>query len=263
MTKDSIICKKCSLSVDARVDLFTVCEGDCSMTFHSTCVSLSESDILALKANIIWLCDDCMGIFRRARDNRVCREGIAAGTNNDIAHSGTNGTKGKTIEDEVHELKDAVSEIRHTIAKIVHVGSTGDPPVLHSTPVSSIKLLDGTNRTNACDTTTRNDEGLRQQCAAMDERNFSLLLTNIDTSVAEWEVHRMVAQALGSAVDPEHLDVIKLVPQWRNHSSMDFVSYKVVLDNRLKAKAMDPSTWPKGVRFREFVRKRFATWRPT
>lgn len=258
MSRDNI-CRKCSLSVDPKIHLFTVCEGDCALSYHADCVFLSENDVLALKANIIWLCDNCLKIFRRARDSRNCTEEVATVSNGDVAHNGTQRT---TIEDEVRDLKTAVADIMQTMAKLVPGDSTIDPPVLSSTPVSSMKLLDGTNGTNVCCRNENDDAGLRWQCAD-DDRNFSLLLTNIDASAAERDVRRMVVGALGTdALDPECMDIVKLVPWWKSQNSFDFVSYKVVLDKRWKTKAMDPSTWPKGVRFREFVRKRISTWKP-
>lgn len=248
-------CKKCSLSIGAGEN-FTVCEGDCAGVFHAECVGLSEEDVLVLSShssNIIWLCGECLSRFRRARDNADKRDGLRSP---DGGMNSSNAANKKSIEDEVNELKDTVAGIVHTLAKLLPSDSSVDSPMHHSTPVSSFTLQDGNN---ACSSVVNNDEGLRQQCE--DDDNFALLLSNIDTSVAECEIHRMVAQALGSQ-HPEEIDVVKLVSQWKKRRIMDYISFKVVLDKRWRSKAMDPSTWPKGVKFREFFGRRNDTWKP-
>lgn len=241
------MCKKCSRSVDPKTELFTVCEGDCACSFHATCVGLSERDVIALSSlNIIWLCDECMGRFRRMRDGIRSDSSAVEPVNSE--------TNKKSIEDEISELKDAVAGIMNTLAKCVPTDSSIEPPLLHSTPVPSSKLLDGTN---ACGSIVNNEE------CEIDDDDFSLLLTNIDVSVAECDVHRMVAQALGiGTLHPESIDVVKLVPHWKNRKTMDYVSFKVVMENRWRSKAMNPSTWPKGVKFREFIRRHNSTWKP-
>lgn len=272
MTQNSV-CKKCSLSIDNKVELFTVCEGDCAGFFHAQCVGLSENEVIVLSSSIIWLCDECMDVFRRARDSKNSRKDAFSQTHFDSrnadglgSHSPDNMMNSeaneKSIVNEVNELKDAVAKIMDTLAKIVPTVPTDtsdDPPLLHSTPVSSFMLQEGTN---ACSMTVNNSEGPSQQCV-MDDKHFSLLLTNIDASVVECDIHRMVAQALGiDTLYPEYIDVVKLVSNWKTCNALDYVSFKVVLDNRWKQKAMNPSTWPKGVRFREFVKKRSNTWKP-
>lgn len=260
MTKDRV-CKKCSQSIDLKTELFTVCEGDCACFFHANCVGLSEQEVIVLSLNIIWLCDECMDKFRRMRDGSDIREDVGSDSSHDTANSAG---KNKTIEDEVTELKDAIAGIRDTLSKLVPTDSpthtSHDPILLHSTPVSS-SLLEGTN---ACSTFVKsNDDAQRQQCT-IDGSNFSLLLTNIDVSVAECDIRGMVTQALGiDTLKPEYIDVTKLVPHWRSCNAVDYISFKVVLNNRWKNKAMNPSTWPKGVKFREFIkRQRNDAWKP-
>ena len=51
------------------------------------------------------------------------------------------------------------------------------------------------------------------------------------------------------------------MPKWKNAITIDYVSFKVVLDCNLKTNAMTASTWPRRVKFREFVNRQ-STWRP-
>lgn len=93
------------------------------------------------------------------------------------------------------------------------------------------------------------------------DADFSLFLSNIDASATEWDVHELVARSLGTS-DPELLDVIRLTTNWNSRRAPDYVSFKVVLDRKYKARAMNPSTWPINVKFREFVKRSNNTWKP-
>lgn len=255
MPKDRV-CRKCSLSIDPNADLYTVCEGDCACFFHAACVCLSEKDLCVLSSNIVWMCDDCMGRFRRVRD------GVASDVPDDT--TANNEINKSSIEDEVKELKNTVAGIIETLSKMVPAASTNDPPPVHSTPVSSFTLLNGTN---ACGTSMEDNESasesVRQRRRTIDDQHFSLLLTNIDASVVEDDIHGMVSQALGIGEhDPECIDIVKLVSNWKSQKILDYVSFKIVLHKRWKLKAMNPSTWPKSVKFREFINRHNDTWKP-
>lgn len=245
------MCKKCSLSIDPKVDLYAVCEGDCACFFHAACVSLTERDLSVLSSNIVWLCDECMSRFRRVRD----------GVGSDVPDNTTNNEMDKSsIDDEVRELKNTVAGIIDTLAKMVPTVSTTDPPLQHSTPVSSFMLLNGTN---ALGTNVEGNKTVRQNRYTIEDQHFSLLLTNIDASAVEDDIHRMVSQALGIGThDPENFDVVKLVSNWKSNRVFDYVSFKVVMHKRWKLKAMNPSTWPKGVKFREFINRNNEIWKP-
>lgn len=121
-----------------------------------------------------------------------------------------------------------------TISKFIAIDHTPDAPLIHSTLVSVSQLQDGTN---ACSSIVNTCS--QQGYATTDNNHFSLLLTNIDTSVTEWDIRRMVARALD--LDPDYIDATKLVPFWKTRHA-DFISFKIVLENRWKNKAMNSST---------------------
>lgn len=248
-------CKICTECIDLKVQLFIVCE-DCGLSFHASCANLTEEDLVrlgTLSMNVMWLCNECMQKFRRMRD------GIGSNSSPSLLGGTTSNEMKSTVEDEVDELKKTVAGIVETLAKMTAAASTIDPSPPHSTPVSSFMLANGPN---ACSTSVADTEaGLRQQ-STMDG-NFCLLLSNMDVSVAESDVHLLVTRSLGICPnDPERIDVIKLVSNWRSRRNMDFVSFKVVLDYRWRSKALSPSTWPKNVVFREFINRQNVTWKP-
>lgn len=237
------VCKKCFRCIDCLVELYTICEGDCACFFHADCVGLKEADfdVLSRPTNIIWMCDGCMMKYKKARD----------GIRPDPADATETTT---TIEQEVRELKIAVTGILDTLSK---VSPTVSPDgARHSTPIA-YTLFDGTN---GPDDATDYENLQRSSDTAIDDR-FALFLSNIDPCATEVDVHRMVSHALGIS-RPECLDVIKLTKKWNNRRIVDFVSFKVIIDRKWKSKALEPSTWPIKIRFREFIDKQNDTWRP-
>lgn len=256
------MCKKCSRSIDNKTDLFTVCEGDCGCSFHASCASLTENEITVLSTNFIWLCDECLHRFQIARDCRSRNSEDGIGHDSSPVATVLSEVNEKAIQHEVSELRNTVTGILKTLAKFDLTGCSSDLPRLHSTPISpssSFVLQDGTNTSSF----VHNAECPDQQNAITNEGQFSLLLTNVDSSVSESDIQRLVHQALGfDTIHPESIDVVKLVSKWKSCRTMDYISFRVVLDNRWRLKALNSVTWPKGIRFREFVVKRFVPWKP-
>lgn len=238
-------CKKCALPVDINKP-FTVCEGRCAQSFHGECANLTESELCVLSTNIIWMCDGCLKEFFRYREKSF----VDATTNTSLYTS---------VEDEIKELKSTVADIVDALAKVVPrtkpiapLSSTPVTPV----PVSSLELFDGTDE-------MLDSEQERTQVSphTEDRRNFALYLTRIDKWSTELDIHRMVCRSL-AAPSSVCKEVVKLVPKWKDISMLDYVSFKIVLDGKCKSLAMQQSTWPKGIKFREFVNQLNETWKP-
>lgn len=245
-------CKKCSEGIDLSVDYFTVCEGDCACFFHAACVNLTEDVLPVLSGNIIWMCDQCMIDYQQMRGKR---RPLSHGT-----------VAAKSIEEEVRELKDTVSEIVQTLSKIAPSDVPKRMTPCHSTPKSKHALLNGTDACVAvanC-TSSESEDSQRSRCATdntTNDANFSLFLSNIDVSASERDVYRMVSRSLGTS-ELERIDIIRLTTNWSDRRTIDYLSFKVVLDGKYKSRAMNPATWPVNVKFREFVNKCNNTWRP-
>lgn len=225
-------CEKCSLIIDVHAELFTVCEGRCAKSFHAECVGLTESDVCALSCNIIWICNPCMKEYCRMREKSFTN----VATNTDAIAD-----KPKSMEDEINELKSTVADIACTLSKIVQ---TPEFTATHhcSTPISSLKLFDGTNVID-CSSTTKNDS-LEMSTDPPESETFTLYLTNIDKCATVNDVSLMVSRQLGVPLS-KCVNVVSLMPKWKNANTIDYVSFKVVLDCNLKTIAMTASTWPK------------------
>lgn len=130
----------------------------------------------------------------------------------------------------------------------------------HSTPVSSPCLRGGTNCAYECfqtDISESNEQHSRSEMS----KTFELFLTNIDKYVTENEISLMVSRCLG--INSTNIfDVKKLVSNSRDFCKLDYVSFKIALDEHQRTLAMNESTWPKGVKFREFVNRHSNTWKP-
>lgn len=233
-------CEKCCSIISLDTELYTVCEGRCAKYFHANCVGVSEADLCAFSKNIIWLCDPCMTLFCRTRERMTA----------DISTS-TDQHKFMDVEGEILQLKSAVAEIVKTFADV----RKSDPVARHrhSTPVSSPKATyDDYNEIACCSSQTENGN---------ESGEFSLYLTNIDNSATESDISLLVSRSLRVPLSSCN-DVVKLVPKWKNVNQMEYVSFKVVLKSDMKLLALQASTWPKEIKYREFKHRMNDTWKP-
>lgn len=224
-----------------------MCEGKCSKRFHAACVGLDKEQWNALSNNVIWLCDCCMADFCKYRDRR------------DPLQS-TNETR--SVDVEIAELKTKIDVILSTLVSIAvpKPPSSVENAQCHSTPVSSSNTRGGTN--SLCDyrfaDVCENDE----QHSQNDVNNtFDLYLTNISPNVTELEISAMVSRCLGINSN-DNLNVKKLVSKGKDCSKLDYVSFKVTLNEHYKLLAMSSNTWPERVKYREFVNRHNDTWKP-
>lgn len=153
----------------------------------------------------------------------------------------------------IAELKREIATIHKTLADLTATrlnassGIDNGQPLAHSSPTLS--------------------EGIKQGCRGAGERRnvvdtkskFWLFFTRIKNDVTEDEIRSMVSESLGP--DRDTLLVKKLVPAWKDVSLLPFISYKVGIDPELKQRALCPSTWPRGISFREF-QERLDAWEP-
>lgn len=244
-------CKKCSLPIDTAVHEFTVCEGRCSMSFHMECACLTVEVLRVLSTNVLWMCSECVTDFCRYRERQS-------------AENATQTCPNRSIEKEVKELKIAVADITRTLAR-THL-STGPIIPHHSTPLSSKKLPDGTlpqETDESSDYSNENERNLAPSpsCRIEECDSLSLYLTNIDRCCSESNVSQMVSRCLCAPIS-RCKQVLKLVPKWMDCRTLGYISFKIELDKSLKRLALTPSTWPKGVKFREFVERLGETWKP-
>lgn len=238
-------CNKCALPVDTAVDAFTVCEGVCSKPFHATCASVSDAALSVLSSNILWICDGCLADFCRYRERK---------STDSAAYSNPT----RSIEEEIVDLKSTVANVVATLAEITQKRRPLIPQ--HSSPISSLEqhgVGENLERTDRNERTEVSSPSSRtEECSC-----FSLYLSRIHNSATENDVRQLVSHSLGAPLS-NCLKVEKLVPKWKDTGTLEYISFKVELEKKWKPVALSSSTWPKAVKYREFVNRLNDTWRP-
>lgn len=253
-------CPKCSLPVNCKDDVYTVCEGTCVRAFHAECVGLSEASVNCLKKNIIWLCDECLAVFY---EQWKLKSPVVPSR---ITNSGSS----KTDPDLAEELTDIKGKIANIMETLSAISETQKQSIqctpCHSTPINSPKLHEGSSGANHDNSHSAIEHSSSSAASSRNSRNsdgtFSLFLTNIDSHVNEEEINIMVSRSLG-VQENEAIYVKKLVPKWKANDTLDYISFKVLIDDKFKRTALRADTWPAGITYREFVERPRNTWKPT
>lgn len=241
---ETMDCAKCPCRINRNEHLFATCRGPCGKSYHALCAGLLTDQVSALSESVFWLCGGCSAAFGKWKTD-FQPEPVVSLPN--------------PVEAEIAELKFQVTNILDTLATIKTNLSTCSPPV-SSTPVASSTLFDGTNdnkRGCFCDTNTSQIDASVKN----DSKDFSLFLTNVNSSTTVEEICAIVSRCLG-APTIECRQIKKLVPKWVDCKTLEYVSFKIDLNEKWKSLALTASTWPRGIKFREFWSRSNCTWKP-
>lgn len=209
-----------------------------------------------LSKNVLWFCDRCLCSFDDWKKKLEADKADSLALARDIA----------TIKTQVADIIETIG----SYSSMLSSSPLSTTAVRHSTPIQTSKVLDGTNSrhtftnedmqsdvhddrlqsTQIADDTNANDSHRDESCL--------LFLTNIDPQVTEREVKLMVCQCLNAPLE-DLKSVKKLVP--KGMQNLDYVSYKIELNVKWKHRALEASTWPCGIKFREFIRQS-TPWKP-
>lgn len=245
------ICKQCISSI-ARGDDCIACEGFCGNVYHIKCVNLSCEDLKEYleKSNMWWICDPCMQQIRGIRNDRLPQK-----NDNHQASPLPDSVEAKLSYDvEILEMKKQISAIQDTLRNCTIIESAADnqslrissvePPGAQSSPMSSSSL----SSRLLCGTRSSSNPNTSVASGVLDDKCW-LFFTRLKNHVTEHDIAKMVADNLG----PDVAAVVrKLVPMWKDPSSLPYISFKVGIEARLKGLALRTSTWPTGTYFREF-----------
>lgn len=240
-------CHKCDVEIRPE-DTVVRCEVFCKAehVYHAKCVGLSYDEGCAcLHSNICWMCDSC----RHAIDYGRFRK----------AETATSDTRIFATQDEVVHLKTEVERINTIVMQFTSPPSTieASAELTHHTmnvPLSTSSPLTST-RSNIVDPAVDLPSDVN-----INNNTLQLYVSNIANDVTENEIGLMVCEALGA----ERVFNVKcLVSPWKDTSTLDYVSFKVVVDAQYRDTALNASKWPTGVRCREFRDRYSSVWRPT
>ena len=224
-------------------DIVVSCGGFCQRRhcFHAKCVGLTYDEGCAcLHSNMCWMCDSCNNSIQNGRFSKP---------------SPVLETNDWATKEEVHSLKLEVQRMSEALSTLAPNSTTcirtsndssSNRLAAHSAPVLTPPL-----------TSTQIDD------QSPDDRNNShlqLFISNIANDVTEDEIKMMVCETIGAE---DVLTVKRLVSPWKQLSTYDYVSFKVVVDAVYRSSALIASKWPSGVRCREFKDQSSPVWRPS
>lgn len=166
-------------------------------------------------------------------------------------------------------LTELKKEIRSNFAVILNSNSltpTSRRPVPAVASTRSRRLFDKPTAVNrskqslACGTADSLSPSFSKFAAVAPKQKFWLYLSRIACAVTTDDVRALVSQRLGT----DDAEVVRLVANGRDINTMSFISFKVGLNIDIKEKALSPTTWPRGIYFREFEDNRASAnfWNP-
>lgn len=259
------ICESCACEI---IDQAVVkCGGFCSAQFCLKC-SKMDSTICAKvssTSNLFWMCNACSKMMDNARFRN--------------AMISTNAAISQNFDELKNEIRCSVLdeirlEIRTNFKELIE--AVPKTPAPAPVPVPVVSFFGSNKRKRENDgksepTPKRSSQPLRRgtDCsgqsvatsATTDSNMFWLYLSDISVQTPE----DCVAELVRHRLDSTDLKIVRLVPRGRDVRYLSFVSYKVGMPMQLKQKAMQDSTWPSEISFREFEDRsmpRKVFWKP-
>ncbi|XP_055614893.1 uncharacterized protein LOC129761203 [Toxorhynchites rutilus septentrionalis] len=236
-------CAKCSQTING-IDFIT-CRGYCGRMFHMACAAGQTGVTRALmnyftthKRNLFWMCDDCADLFQNPHLRSITK-----------------------VADEKSPLVSLTEAINNLQTEIKHLSSKPAPNLSSAVkrwptiePIRAAKRLRGPDLDYKVPECKSGSKQVGQNVTSVPviekpTTKFWIYLSRIRPDVSIQDVQKMVRANLELSHDPE---VVKLVAKGVDTSNMTYISFKVGLDPTLRTTALDPSTWPEGIMFREF-----------
>lgn len=190
------------------------------------------------RKNLFWMCDDCADLFENSHLRSI--------------------TKVADEQSPLMSLTEAINNLQTEIKQLSSKPTPAPSPAVKHwplfEPVRGVKRFRGPDLAQKASECQAGSKQVGQDVVAVPiiekpANKFWLYLSRIRSDVTNEQISAMVRANLEMTQDPE---VVKLVAKGADTSNMTFISFKVGLDPALQQSALDPSTWPEGVVFREF-----------
>lgn len=234
------LCAKCQTEIlNAE---FIECDGACCSKFHTKCVAINKTTFNAITScpNIYWYCHSCIEV--------------------------KNSQNVTNIKDDMNEMMKSLTNCLMTgfammTEKIVEnvssrtcvtVNSTNDSSRKrrrddddNATPVAARRRFIGRSNDKNSSCAVANADDIPQG-----ESRKSLVVWNIDKNISSDHIVDYLAGVL--EIVKESIRVTPLTPSGRNINDLTFMQYRVSVPTSIYHRALSGTTWPKGVRVREF-----------
>lgn len=247
------MCRRCRLEITSN-DTSVTCSGFCEeiTRYHCACVGIKVEESIVLDCpNVYWMCDFCRDLMDDLKFRSIIKS--------------LECTEMKCVS-EVECLKLEMAKMSTTLSRLVKTVESGCVPLLsESTPISEDQNETTKSNVSLPLTSTKIMNGASNRPADIVQpddiqRSFQLFVTNIANNVTEREISVLTSQVIGTS---DEIKVKRLVPSWKDASTLDYVSFKIDMPFEFRTRALNVSNWPQGIRCREF--KRFsceAVWHP-
>lgn len=257
-------CGKCVKSI--RGLEFAKCSGYCEQMFHFACCGLTRPNYELIVGQALWLCEVC----RSTVNNRPLSELLS---DNEVI------TQLESLKLEVADMKEKLATLSDTISDCTEnvkctfnqfeekinlrdnrldgaIEEKVRDSVRDAIPQSQFsgraRLVDRVEYSGSEEGTgdvELTDLSVSNLVPATESALFWLYLSGLNPQVSADDISKVVRSCLQTEDDVKS---IKLVPKNVDLTRLTFVSFKVGLPLTLKEVALRASTWPKGIRFREF-----------
>lgn len=241
-------CKRCQKAVSDSATDVIFCRGYCGQSFHVFCANVDLPLLNTLKENcrnVFWMCDECADLFSNDHFRHV--------SSRCAVQSATEGDAIKPLKDDIAKLTDAINTLS---AKV----NTKPPttPLLGDRP-SFNRLFANTPKRARYDLeppATSSTRGTKAMCDLVktvptgDDRVW-IYLSAFHPSTTEDEIIKLVQKCLNLETQHE-CKVTKLIPKGKNLADLNFVSFKVGINQTFRDASLSCDTWPENVLFREF-----------
>lgn len=239
---NSSICHECNYNITCK-DPVVTCSAFCdgAIRYHAVCVGLSVQEGLACSnKNIFWVCNRCRNEFV-SRRSRIHIKDYEEPSGKDIGFMKLEMKNMQTLLNSLVQRLETFSTSQPTVVlSNVH----DDQPVAESSRLQTSSTIEPMMFTS-----TDIDR----------DAHKSLFISNIANDVSDDEVKEMVNKTVGAN---SVVSLKCLISPWKEKSSLDFISYKLVISQKDWNSGPHTYDWPTGIRCREFKDRMNSTWRP-
>lgn len=245
-------CDRCAKAIK-RVDEVLTCMGFCEHVVHLRCASVDKSiaKVISESPNLHWMCDECSKLMKIARFRN------------------TISSVGNTMNEFTRNQEAANAELKNELAKHSEQIAQLSNRINLSTPTLPASTSRRTIKRRRVDNVPQVAKPLLGGTKAIDDINVLtvappaalcwIYLSRLHPSVKSDIVEKITRDGLHC----ESAKAIPLVKQGTDVKSLNFISFKVGIDPKYREAALNPSSWPKGILFREFEDSRASNyWLP-
>lgn len=248
-------CDRCAKAIKRTDDVIT-CMGFCEHVVHLKCASIDKNVVKSVSdiPNYHWMCDECSKLmkvirFRNAMSsvgNAICE----LTKNQEAANA---------------ELKSELAKHTEQIAQLSNRINSVTPILPVTAPRRTMKRrrIDDNHEARPAKPlivgTRSTDHTSAVATVPVPTVMFWIYLSRLHPSVKPDAVEKLTRDSLQC----DTAKAIPLIKQGTDVNSLNFISFKVGIDPIFREAALDPSSWPKGILFREFEDTRVGKyWMP-